>query len=531
MKKNYLIIGCGQIGKSVLSKVLNRDDVGKIIIHNLTSEENKTIQKVCKDENIIYSYGNIFFPTKYCQKEDFNNEELEQLIKYFYEESDENVIKQSKLYELVEKYNPEVIVDTINTATIFGNNFKPENTFKLYLEDSKRCCKELMMGEFVTKFEKFISTLKYCIENMGVKKYIKVSTTGLGGMGLNMPYTHGDNPKSTLSNALIGKISASGTFHQLLWNLSHIPNFDIALIIPATFVGYDFFENGFVETNIGNVLEQSKYNDYDLNKTKKLLFSEKTDEKYIKFPVVRAGENHVYSINELKVLTSIGQMEAITKEEVSNAVLKEIDGKSTSNILLALDKYALAPTYAGRKMIEEILEKNKHTPQTYGVATGNLGVSCAKHLYELWFVKRIYPTLEDIFNKQISDENINVAINKILLSDKEIIKEIISLGMPVLYGDNQIILGSYSLVPETINNEELTLSEIENFSKIGWVDLRANSIKSWKKDICETMKYLQDKKYYFDNFDIYYNKLVLNDYDIAEILGLIYNNKNKHRIK
>ena len=87
------------------------------------------------------------------------------------------------------------------------------------------------------------------------------------------------------------------------------------------------------------------------------------------------------------------------------------------------------------------------------------------------------------------------------------------------------------MVPETINNEELTLSEIENFSKIGWVDLRANSIKNWKKDIYETMKYLQDKKYYFDNFDIYYNKLVLNDYDIAEMLGLIYNNKNKHRIK
>ena len=182
-------------------------------------------------------------------------------------------------------------------------------------------------------------------------------------------------------------------------------------------------------------------------------------------------------------------------------------------------------------IFEDILDKSKENPHEYGIATGNLGVSCAKHLYELWFVKKIYKTLDEIYNKQITDETINTRIKEIILKDKEIVKEIISLGMPVLFGNNQIIIGSYTLVPETLNKQEFTLSEIEDFCRIGWVDLRANSIENWRKDIIETINYLRSKKYYFDNFDIYYDKSVQNDFDTAEVLGLIYNYKNKHRIK
>ena len=101
------------------------------------------------------------------------------------------------------------------------------------------CSKILMVDDYTPKIINFVYSLKYAIETFKVKKYVKVSTTGLGGMGINMPYTHGDNPKINLSSALMGKIAASGVLHQLLWNLEHIKNDNISLIIPGTFVGYD----------------------------------------------------------------------------------------------------------------------------------------------------------------------------------------------------------------------------------------------------------------------------------------------------
>ena len=94
--------------------------------------------------------------------------------------------------------------------------------------------------------------------------------------------------------------------------------------------------------------------------------------EYLEFPVVRAGENHVYSKCELEVLTAIGQMEAITKEEVAMRVMECLYSGSIHDVLKALDGAMLQPTYSGRRMIEKLRIKVEEYNITNVIEKGNL---------------------------------------------------------------------------------------------------------------------------------------------------------------
>ena len=409
--KTILFIGTGQIGKAILNKML-LSNPQKIIIHNLTEEESIFIcnkfKKKYPNIEFIPSYGNIFMP--YSLK-DLSNRNLydksEDIINYFYSEISQSIFEKSTIVTLIKKYEPSLIVDAINTATVLGNAYNPEYNFKCYHEDSSSCSTKLMVDDYTTKIINFVYSLKYGIETYNVEKYVKVSTTGLGGMGINMPYTHGDNPKINLSSALMGKIAASGVLHQLLWNLEHTMGNNVSLIIPATFVGYDSVKSEPIETDKGLLFKRTVPKSYKITDTKKIKYNDTITDEYLKFPVVRAGENHVYSKMELNVLTAIGQMEGITKEEVANKVIDCIQGKSSNDILLALNNAMLKPTYLGREMIYDINNKFNNIKYSYGIATGNLGVTLSKKLYELYLIKDAYPTVT-----KLKSENIDKGIFK-----------------------------------------------------------------------------------------------------------------------
>ncbi len=353
-----LFIGTGQIGKAVLDRIASCS-VKKIIIHNLTKKESddvcKKYKKIYPATNFIPSYGNVFMP---YELKELNNRNLysqsEKIIKYFNGEINQNILEQSTIVTLIREYKPNLIIDAINSATVLGNAYDPEYNYQCYKNNPAEAATKLLVDDYTTKIINFVYSLKYGIETYKVKKYIKVSTTGLGGMGINMPYTHGDNPKINLSSALMGKISASGVLHQLLWNLEHTMGDNISLVIPGTFVGYDSVKEEAIETDKGLILKRKVPKPYSLYKEKEIKYNDSITDEYLKFPVVRAGENHVYSKDELNVLTAIGQMEGITKEEVANRVIDCIEGRSTNDILVALDNAMLKPSYSGREMIHNI---------------------------------------------------------------------------------------------------------------------------------------------------------------------------------
>ena len=533
MYDKVLIIGTGQIGKAILRMVIDKKP-RQIIIHNLTKKESDIIVTKYKEKykNIKFysSYGNIFMP---YHLKDLNNKNLidkaDDIIEYFYSEMDEDILEKSSISTLVKKYKPTLIIDAINSATVLGKAYNPEQTKKSFYDNSNYCCKNIMAYDYTTKIINFVYSLKYAMEKYSVKKYIKVSTTGLGGMGINMPYTHGDNPKIQLSSALMGKISASGVLHQLLWNLSHTKGIDVSLIIPSTFVGYDSVLDEPIETDKGLLKTRDMPVPIQLEYGKQLKYNKLTENGYLKFPVVRAGENHVYSQLELNVLTAIGQMEAITKEEVANHVINCIDGKTNNDILSAMDKNMLLPTYLGREMIYEINEKiDSIGSKNYGIATGNLGVTLSKQLYELFLIKKCFDTVSEL--KKASNKQLTELVNHKI--DKKIIQEIITLGIPIITNDGKIYIGDYSLVPALDdNNKVLTEQNLESWSKIGWVDLRENNLVEWKKKIIMVYENASTESKIRDNCIDKNYRVINEDYDIAEYIAYYNNLMNKGRKK
>ena len=529
--KSILIIGTGQIGKAILNKLV-QEEPKKIIVHNLTKIESDNICNMYKKNypkiEFISSYGNIFMPYKL---KDLNNRNLyekgEEIIKYFYSEIDQKVLEESSIVTIVNKYKPTLIIDAINTATILGNTYSPENKLKHFNDNPSECAKRIMVDDYTTKIINFVYSLKYAIETYNVKKYIKVSTTGLGGMGINMPYTHGDNPKINLSSALMGKMAASGVLHQLLWNLEHTMGTNISLIIPGTFVGYDSVKSEPIETDKGLLKKRKVPMPYQILKKTKIEYNDTLTNEYLEFPVLRAGENHVYSQLELNVLTAIGQMEGITKEEVADKAIDCIEGKSMNDIFMALDNAMLKPTYFGREMIYEINKNFSENNTKYGIATGNLGVSLSKKLYELFLIKSAYSTIFELKNTDINE--IVKCVNKKI--NNSVIEEAITLGVPIIDSNNNLYIGDYSLIPNSNEDKTINKNNIEKWSEVGWIDLRKENIQKLVKMLIEVYNDANERRNKCD-IDIYFDfKKISNDFNIAEYLAYYYNLEKKGRIK
>ena len=259
--KTVLVLGVGQIGKAITKRIIEQNPE-RIILHNLTKTESgyccKYFSEYCKNIELIPSYGDVFLPFDF-NKLNTMEEQLkykDELLSFYYSDLGPEILKKSTLYKLVQKWNPDLIIDAINSGTVLGNHYKPELILSKVSKSANidvNTSAEILLNDFVPKAVNFVYSLKLVMEDFKVKKYLKVSTTGLGGMGMNMPYTHGDTPKSSLSFALMGKISAAGVLHQLLWNLSHTTHHNISLLIPATFVGYDSTKFEPIETDVGLV--------------------------------------------------------------------------------------------------------------------------------------------------------------------------------------------------------------------------------------------------------------------------------------
>lgn len=536
--KTILVLGVGQIGKAITRRIIEQKPE-KIILHNLTKNECdnccKYFSKYCKNIELISSYGNIFMPYEFNKLTNMQ-EKLsckDELLQFYYSDLGPDILKKSTLYKLVQKWRPDLIVDAINSGTVLGNHYKPELILSKVSKSAQidvNTSVSILLNDFVPKAINFVYSLKLAMEDFKVKKYLKISTTGLGGMGMNMPYTHGDTPKASLSFALMGKISAAGVLHQLLWNLSHTTNLNISLLIPATFVGYDSTKFEPIETDVGLVKKINNPKKLRLKEGDTLEYSRGVSEEYLKFPVVRAGENHVYSLYELSALTAVGQMEAITKEEVANAAIEDICGQTKKNMLNYMDSGMLSSTFAGKTMVEKIKTELLNLMQenrTTSIATGNLGVTVAKRLYELYMIKKVCKTVDDL--KKIDIKELYDLIVQNLESDKNLIVEMLSLGLPIVTENENVYIGDYSLFPGKDSNLTITRERLEKWIQVGWVDLRAENILFWK----ETIDYVySDAKKVLDDKNFILNRdaaAIGNDYDIGEILAYYYNLQEKGR--
>jgi len=531
-----LVLGAGQIGRTACVEIIKREPK-TLILHTLTQKETQESLHWIESNfpqisvKLLPSFGDVLIADPASKISDLD---------YRFGTFTPELCQSSQLWKLIEKYRPDMIVDSINTATVVGYGHDPYTTSRKIksliasgaLPDKASVIelfKESLLAEAIPPLVRFTQVLYQAMIEFGVKRYVKISTSGLGGMGFNIQYTHGDVGEPGCSPRLLGKVAASGILNQLIWTLSHTPGLDIKMIIPTALVGWEDVTADITMRKGGAALPIPLVDcerPLDLS-NEDVFINHKAIEtgETLKIAAVDSGENGFYGIGDMTTITTLGQMGCVTKEEIALAVADALEGSCKYDLCTAMDSACMGPSFNAAFERNFVLNKMKEldrTLTTTSVALGNLGPRVTKHLWELEILRQLDGSLSKIINH--SAKELAAAAEKLLLASNPLLrKQILSLRMPILLEKNRVLLGSSWHIPEEKNPANIS-ENMELWAMKGWVDIRETRMRHWQNEIhkifeffrrCQSLPHAQ--------LQSNWRSIDLNaNFDVGEVLGLIY---------
>jgi hypothetical protein len=351
-------------------------------------------------------------------------------------------------------------------------------------EATQLALETLLISQAMPQLVRHVLLIHRAMSEAGTRMYLKVGTTGTGGMGLNIPYTHSEDKPSA---KLMTKTAIAFAHTGLMFLMARTPGGPIVKEIkPGAMVGYaditrrtinDRGQPVYVYTSRAEPLGES-------------LILRQAEEKYerlgkLQMAVVDTGENGVFARGEFEAITHLRQMEFITPEEIARQVVLEVRGSNTGyDVIGAIDSSVMNPTYRAGYLrhfaLEEIawLEKETHS---HSVALGQLGPpELGKLLWEAHLLKLKFGALNAVLGQ--SAEALANEIYALIESDADLRQTIISVGLPILTPDGcSLIRGPYIRIPEVpgANSVPLTPESIDQWAAKGWVDLRPTNFERW----------------------------------------------------
>lgn len=536
--RRILILGAGQIGEACAIRFI-KDRPKEIILHTLFKEEAllsvKNIEEVVnpKETKLTPSWGNVLVPKElaHTEKNDLINDSgnLKKLLEYYYGNLSDKLLLNSSLYQIVKKHRPNLIIDAINTATVVGYLDDPYSLPRKILSelssDKKQnwlfTCTKVLSSAIIPSLIRFTQVIQKVLKNFNIDYYIKVSTTGLGGMGINLMYTHGDINEPGMSSGILGKVAAAGVFHQLMWSLSHTPGYNIRIVTPSALVGWQPVKFGKFRSHGKNLPVIDNEVTTHL-KEGKILETKKYVKKsgYLEIPYVDSGENSAYSLYEMETITALGQMESITREEVAEAVYESTCGSTKYDLLTAMDYATLGPTYAAsfkRNKVLNSLRQIQNKKRVPSIATNNLGPTVSKHLFELYILLDLNNYDAEAVIKQ-SPLKLSELAKKYVLKNNIVRKQALSLGLPILFDGNEALTGDHHFVPDMSHENIVSKENVDKWADAGWIDLRKRSIENWQKWFRKVLEEYENNS----SPNLTLNYQAIKSGDIGEVLGLIY---------
>lgn len=397
----------------------------------------------------------------------------------------EEVVESSTLGTLLARYRPEVIVDCINTATVFAY----QNTFASAMSLRERARAEGSVD--LEAVERHMSTMylpqlirhvQLALEAMRrneTRLYLKIGTAGTGGMGLNIPFTHSEERPSRM---LLAKSSIAGAHTLLLYLMARTPGAPAVKEIKPT-AAISWKRIGFGEiTRAGRPIRRvdttgpvaaSAAFDGDAGS------SWKETGEILTGTFLDAGENGLFSPPEFETLTALGLMEFITPEEIAQDVVREIRGQPTGHdVVAALDAATSGPTYRAGVLRQSAMARMEELEAEHGfesVAYEMLGPPrLSKLLFEAAILGRLTGWALDaaaVLDPQIASER----AERLVEEDAEFRTSILSIGLPILLRDGERVLRGADVKVPPEAGEPLEWA-VEN----GWVDLRPRNWERWR---------------------------------------------------
>lgn len=549
--KSVLILGgWGLVGYAIARRIIV-EKPSKIILASLNEWEAKEATDNLREEftdfpkeNIIPWWGNIFLRTEWKDKnkiELLKNPEIRNvLIDDIIEELNDDILKAQSLYQLIASHKPEIIIDSINTATgiAYQNIYSVGRDVKKAIKSGDtdsiiEQAERLLATLYIPQLIRHVQILYKSMEEAKTETYIKIGTSGTGGMGLNIPYTHSEEKPSRV---LLSKSAVAGAHTLLLFLLARTPDAPITKEIKPTAV-IAWKKIGFGEIVKGGKPVKLFDHNPDLAieldgvfKIKDTVPVEDTGET-LKAVFIDTGENGIFSRAEFDAITNLGQMEYVTPEEIAEAVVFELKGRNTGHdIIDALDQSTLEPTYRAGFMQNFAIKKLKKLEEQHcadSVAFEMLGPPrLSKLLYEAQILKILYGSILNVLKH--SPAEISQKAEELIKNNRLLRSQIISIGIPILMRDGKkLIRGNEIKIPPYRGENELkiTSENIDLWAHDGWVDLREKNFEMWinrfKKIIEETEKIpAEDTSSRFVRDRDYWNNY--EEIDIGKIVGWLF---------
>ena len=553
-KKVLILGGWGLVGAATARRIVEGKPK-QIILTSLFEHEAKDIcaelSKEFKNNRLFEPWwGNIFVR---CEFKDMNRDDYLNDIKKrrlvihdIVDNLDEKMLSESCIYQILKKYKPDVIIDCINTATAIAY----QNIYKSYNDLLKITkSKDNDYGKLLDSVEKLICTsytpqlirhvqiLYNSMLKFNTLVYLKVGTSGTGGMGLNIPFTHSEEKPSRV---LLSKSSIAGAHTLLLFLMARTPDGpSIKEIKPTASIAWKRIEYGEIKKRNQPIkIYEIKLNDKaKLEKT----FNRISDKKYkptgnLKTVFIDTGENGIFSRGEFETISTLGQMEFVTPEEIAEDIMRELKGGNTGHeVIGALDMTVMEPSYRAGFMQHRAVKKIKELEKKYktdSVAFEMLGPPrLSKLLYEAQMIKLVYGN----FNDFIKDTTKNHAIKmfEFIKNDSRLRNEMVSIGVPILFPDGkEYIRGPEVKIPAESEGDEIniTKAKIDGWAQDGWLDLRESNWKLWKerfKSIMAQSEMMTESSYssrFVFNNDYWNN---FKDINIGKVVGWIFINEEK----
>ncbi|MBI4772262.1 MAG: hypothetical protein HY784_18030 [Chloroflexi bacterium] len=520
------------------------------------------LRRVFPDERIefIGVWGDVFL------RSEFSEEKRGRLLESYQRRDDlyadlfgdfDAAYQHSRLAQLILEYRPDVVVDAINTATAISYQdvytasvvAKQEidgllahvragdaATAKREWKEAEQAFETLLISQSVPQLIRHVLLVNRAMREVGTRLYLKIGTTGTGGMGLNIPYTHSEDKPSA---KLMTKTAVAFAHTGLLFLMARTAGGPVVKEIkPGAMIGY-------ADISVRSIREGGQsvklYAPQTLDLADRLPlrlpvtgFETRGD---LTVPVVDTGENGLFAKGEFETITSLRQMEYITPEEIALDCVLEIKGSNTGrDVIAAVDGAVMNPTYrAGVLRQQAIVDLERLETQTgiHSVALGHLGPpEISKLLWEAKLLQVEYGTLRAVLTQ--TPETISAALFDRVQVDTPLRQTITSIGVPILTPTGgRLIRGPFIRIPEVAGAADVAVKpgDVDRWAAKGWVDLRPANFIRWQKRF-EQMERSRQSLRGKGSAAITREAYLFDEIRIGAIVGWIFNNEEEgYRIK
>ncbi len=509
--KTVLVLGgWGLVGSAISRRIAEQSPKQIIVTSLLESEAKEAVARLRKEfpkagrKFIVPWWGNIF--VRHSLKDKPRDEILSNpatrrmLIDDMADELTTSVLERSSIFQLFDNYRPEIVIDCINSATAiaYQDIFHSAREVRKAIRNSKsnnlhvliEATERLLATQYTPQLIRHVQTFYLSMQRVKTKIYVKIGTSGTGGMGLNIPYTHSEERPSSV---LLSKSAVAGAHTMLLFLMGRTPDAPITKEVkPTAAIAWKKIGYGEIKKR-GKTIELvdcPPENGIRLKTSLKLREDKKVWRDLgqpLRSVFIDTGENGIFSRAEFEAIATPGQMQYVTPEEIAEHVIFEIKGGNTGHdVINALDNATMGPTYRAGYLFDSAMQQLRSLEQqhrTPSIAFEILGPPrLSKLLYEAHLLQLSFGTMKTVMRTPA--KGLSRRLETEVRRNQQVRSQIVSIGIPILMPDGNTLLRGFDIkVPPYRGENELPIKSksIDAWAHDGWVDLRQQNMERWKR--------------------------------------------------